>query len=209
MKPLGPRNNRKHVSIDGTVAGIEYNRPHRGYNRSVFDQQPAVGPAQPSQSYTPDPGTPDFPESKYEQYEWQADVNPTPQFRMPLPKTNPPAQLGYDACLISDEQSQLAFQEAIANQKGDDDVLPGREVRAQGIMTGLDSLEQAVCEPAYADPVQEMASAFDQQVQKLEAQFSDPTPPPSPEPPPPEPEDLWNQYMNQFGMGMGGPGMGM
>jgi hypothetical protein len=108
----GALRKRKQLSIDGTVAGVEYSRSRRRYNPRPFDHKLRLDLPHPAQAYDPDPGQPDFPESQYEPYEWDVRAHTTPPIRFEMPGEahveGPPP---YEAPLMTDELFQRLMQE--------------------------------------------------------------------------------------------------
>lgn len=76
------------------------------------------------------------------------------------------------------------------------------DVRATGIMTGPEFIDDVVDDEPQSDPCQEMASDLEQQVQEMEAQFTEQAPQPEPMPPQVDEDELM-RLMNPFGMMMG------
>lgn len=196
----GGHRSRKKLSLDGSVPGIEYNRHHGGYNRSPFDGQLHIDRPHPQQVYDPDPGRPDFPEPLYEQYQCDMPHHQTPPLRFELPEIEIPAAKcppNYNDCLITEDSFQQAMRECIG-ELPPEPIPADHDVRATGIMVGPGFLDDVVDDALRDDPVQEMASALEQQ---MEAQFAEPQPEPMPQQ---MYEEEWQQFMNPFGM----PGMG-
>lgn len=211
---LSMHRKRKQISIDGTVAGIDFNRARGDYAElPVNFGRPGSAPADylgpMPQDYRPHPGFTDSSRPEYEQYEWGMQQHPTPPLRAPLPELpeveRPP---NYNACLMTNELFEQAMQECVAYPDIPEPIPVDHDVRAQGIMNSQDTLEDLVADPFPQDPVHEIEQAFDQQMQQMEQVFAAPMQEPEPQQPPPEPppeqmyEDPW--MMNPFGM----PGMG-
>lgn len=107
----GSFRSRKKLSLDGSVPGIEYNRYHGGYNRSVFEGQRLASSPQPQQMYDPDPGQMEVSDPSYNGYHWQAWQPKTPELRFePVDQPHFPQlslyERGAQLFAISDMQEQ-------------------------------------------------------------------------------------------------------
>ena len=108
----GAHRRRKTNSLDGIVAGIEYNRYRSGINHAPLDRQSAIDSQHPQHEYQPDPGQPDSFQAAYEPYEWEAHSRQTPTLRLdPIPR--PPSP--HDPPPIYDDGrlTQAAFEHSM------------------------------------------------------------------------------------------------
>ena len=160
--------------------------------------------------YNPDPGRPDFPESNYEQYQWDMSRHTTPPLRVELPEAPAAERLPhYNDCLIAEDSFQQGMRECIG-EPPPEPIPVDQNVRSTGLMVGPECLDDVVDDEAQPDPCQEMASALEQQVQKAEAEYAAMQAPPMEDPNAAQQmyEDELQQRMNPFGMMMGpGPMM--
>lgn len=217
---LGVYRRRKLHSLDRTVAGVEYNRYRRGYNRTGFDPHSTAGLGGMLAPYERDPGEPEFPGVDYVPYEWQMASHPTPPLRLePIDEPEAPRLPTYEdsarvfqvtdrlmrELYASDGEESLALQESEPRptDAGSRAAEPAKRPES------LDGLVDALWAPMAA--AHEIEAAMTQQMAETEM-------PPAPEPQPPE-EDPWEMQRrmydeqlqamtNQLGMMMGpGPMM--
>lgn len=204
---------RKQISLDGSAAGVEYNRYHRGYNRSVFDNPIATGSPRPAEAYEPDPGPMETRESDYQPYEPEMPFRrPTPPFRMPLPEEPEPEKPPeYDASLITDESFVQMMREFLGGESEHETQTPlpfDHDVR--GVIHGPATLDDLAASQSPADPVEEIQQAFDQNLEQMASEGAPEQPPPEPDPYQLEQqryEDELQALMNPFGMPGFGPMM--
>ena len=176
---------RKQISLDGSVAGIEYGRPRGDYVTADpgpwgLPPKEFVGPS--PQDYEPHLGVAQFPEAEYETYDPGMPHHLTPMIRDLVPEpVRPEFVPDYDDCRMTDPFLERALADA------GDQVRSAEPVEADSLEDRLasltmtddsESLETRVAGMTPADPFQEIESAIDQQ--QLAADLEPTQPEPSP-----------------------------
>ena len=208
---------RKQISVDGSVAGIEYGRPRGEYVTADpgpwgLPPKEYVGPS--PQDYEPRPGFAQFPEAGYEVYNPPMPHHLTPMIRDPGPEpVRPEFMPDYDDCPMTDPFFERAMADAGIHLSQAE---PAEAASLEDLLVSPqfpacdEYLDVGIASMMTPDISQEIESAFDQQMQLADA-FE----PPQPEPMQPDPfeeqrqmyDEQMQQLMDPFGMMGPGPMM--